>query len=73
MSMPLPHSEFERGDDYRNKHALKGINKIMKERSRSYQKKYDLGEQIEKHGADTMSETTFFNKDGTVKTDLDDK
>lgn len=57
-------------DRYKNKKVMCNINKIMLDRSREYQKKYELGEMIEKHGLDVIKKNTgFFDAEGKLKKD----
>lgn len=71
FSPPPPASVMEMGDKYHNKSYKKGIQKVLKQRSRN-----DLlnkvGELVEKHGMEALRTTTLL-KNGKKRTVWDDK
>ena len=58
-------------DGHKRKKVMRGINRIMKDRSKKYQKKYELGEMVEKFGVDKIAKNTNFinQKTGKIKKD----
>lgn len=62
-------------DKSKKKSVMRGINEIMRKRSKNYQRKYELGEMIGKHGYDQIKRTSSFisKETGKTKTRWDEK
>ncbi len=62
-------------DKSKKKSVMRNINDIMRRRSKNYQKKYELGEMIGKHGYDQIKRTSSFisKETGKTKTKWDEK